>query len=153
MSESLTLPIPNANFIWYCSWASIISAVVAYSRPNTVHLALIPASVFATSIFYWRNPIRNSWRRKLDITVVLSGLSYQSYHVYTQYSAPFVRKSYTALIGMCASCYLLSGYFMKRRQVWRATYAHASIHIVANLANIVVYKGGQKSQMKSITTS
>ena len=144
MAESqheLTLPILNANFIWYCSWASVISTVVAYSRPTTVHLALIPASVFTTSIFYWRNPIRNSWRRKLDIVVVLSGLSYQSYYVYKQYSTPFVRKSYTALIGMCASCYLSSNYFMKRGHVWRATYAHASIHIVANLANIVVYKG------------
>ena len=140
-NEALTLPIPNANFIWYCSWASILSAIVAYSRPITARLAIIPASVFTTSILYWRNPIRNSWRRKLDIAVVLSGVSYQSYYVYTQYSTPFIRQSYVALIGMCGSCYLTSNYFIKRGQVWSATYAHASIHIVANIANIIVYKG------------
>ena len=52
-NEALTLPIPNANFIWYCSWASILSAIVAYSRPITARLAIIPASVFTTSILYW----------------------------------------------------------------------------------------------------
>jgi hypothetical protein len=154
MAEShheLTLPIQNAHFIWYCSWTSILSAIVAYSRPTTTRLAFIPASVFTTSILYWRNPIRNSWRRKLDIAVVFSGVSYQSYHVYTQYSTPLIRQSYTALIGMCASCYLLSDYFMKRGRLWDATYAHASIHIIANVANIMVYKGEQtskQSQMK-----
>jgi membrane protease YdiL (CAAX protease family) len=146
--EALTLPIPNANFIWYCSWASILSAIVAYSRPTTARLAIIPASVFTTSIFYWRNPIHNSWRRKLDVAVVLSGLSYQSYHVYTQYNTLVTRQSYAALIGMCGSCYLTSCYFMKRGQVWSATYAHASIHIIANIANIIVYKGEQKPQIK-----
>ncbi len=144
--HELTLPIPNANFIWYCSWTSILSAIVAYSRPTTARLAFIPVSVFTTSILYWRNPVRNSWRRKLDIAVVLSGASYQSYHVYTQYSTPLIRQSYTALIGVCASCYLSSNYFMKYGRLWDATYAHASIHIIANVANIMVYKEKQQSQ-------
>jgi hypothetical protein len=141
--HELTLPIPNANFIWYCSWTSILSAIVAYTSPTTARLAFIPASVFTTSILYWRNPVRNSWRRKLDIAVVLSGVSYQSYHVYTQYSTPLTRQSYTALIGVCASCYLSSNYFMKYGRLWDATYAHASIHIIANVANIMVYKERQ----------
>jgi hypothetical protein len=32
------------------------SAIYAYmSPPTTTHLAIIPASVFVTSILYWRN--------------------------------------------------------------------------------------------------
>jgi hypothetical protein len=149
MAEShheLTLPIQKANFIWYCSRTSILSAIVAYSRPTTARLAFIPTSVFITSILYWRKPVRNSWRRKLDIAVVLSGVSYQSYHVYTQYSTPLIRQSYAALIWMCGSCYLTSNYFMKCGRLWDATYAHASIHIIANVANIMVYKEKQQSQ-------
>ena len=32
--RALTLPIPQAHFIWYCAWLSIPSAIYAYSHPR-----------------------------------------------------------------------------------------------------------------------
>ena len=47
-TAALALPFPNAHFIWYCAWFSIPSAIYAYSHPASTHLAIIPASVWAT---------------------------------------------------------------------------------------------------------
>ncbi len=137
----VVLPQPNANFIWYCSWMSFFSAIFAYSQPETAHFAIVPASVLATSLNYWRNPLFNSWRRYTDMSVVLSGLIYQSYYTYTSEHVNFLtRLNYFYLIGLSALCYIMSCDFMKKGCVWPATYAHASIHFIANIANIVLYK-------------
>jgi hypothetical protein len=149
----LMLPIPHARVIWYCAWSSIASAIYAYSRPESAHLALVPASVWASSLLYWRNPVRNSWRRRLDIAVVLSGVTYQSYYVYTATAtalAPSTTQTYTALIGLSASCYGISQYYLARGRMWPATYTHAAIHIVANLANLVLYDGMNNTTHKQI---
>jgi hypothetical protein len=133
----LSLPHPQADFIWRCAWLSVPSAIYAAA---TTHLAVVPASVFATSLLYWRNPVRDSWRRTLDMAVVFSGVTYQTYyafrHIHSMSSAIGI---YTALIGCSAACYGLSQYFMGRHLLWPATYAHASIHLVANVANFVLY--------------
>lgn len=141
----LTLPLPNAIFIWYCAWLSIPSAIYAYSHPATAHLAAIPASVWLTSLLYWRNPVRNSWRRTLDMAVVFSGATYQTYYAFRHIRHTPAIVGYSALIGCSAALYRLSQYFMTCGRLWPATYAHASIHLVANVANIVLYD--------SITTS
>ena len=137
----LTLPFPNAYFIWYCAWLSIPSAIYAYSHPETVHLAAIPTSVWLTSIIYWRNPVRNSWRRTLDMAVVFSGATYQTYYAFRHIRHTPAIVGYSALIGCSAAFYGLSQYFMTRGRLWPATHAHASIHLVANVANLVLYYG------------
>jgi len=131
----LTLPLPHAHFIWYCAWFSLPSAIYAYSHSETAHFAIVPAAVFTTSLIYWRNPVRNSWRRTLDIAVVLSGMTYQTYYAYTH------TQIYTALIGASTVCYTISNYLMTRGHMWPATLAHAAIHIIANVANLVLYEG------------
>ena len=139
---TLALPLPHAHFIWYCAWFSLPSAIYAYSRPESAHLAVVPAAVFTTSLIYWRNPIRNSWRRTLDIAVVFSGMTYQTYYAFRYANHAHTHTQiYTALIGASAACYGLSHYFMAHGRIWPATYAHASIHIVANIANAVLYDG------------
>ena len=60
LALAFTLPLPNAHFIWYNAWLSIPSAIYAYSRPESAYLAVVPASVCATSLLYWRNPVSNS---------------------------------------------------------------------------------------------
>jgi hypothetical protein len=144
VSNIITLPLPNAHFIWYCAWLSIPSTLYALTRKSqraTTHLALVPASVFATSLLYWRNPVRDSWRRTLDMSVVFSGVTYQTYyafkHIHGMSSSAI--GIYTALIGCSAACYGLSQYLLNRGHIWPATYAHASIHLVANVATFVLY--------------
>lgn len=142
--DTLVLPIPNAFFIWRCAWMSIFSAGFAWSHPKTAHFAIVPLGVFVSSLNYWRYPIRNSWRRWTDITVVFSGLTYQSYYAYTIHD-PVIDSTYlnryVYLIVLSSVCYGLSNYFMGMGCIWAATYAHASIHLVANIANIMLYNG------------
>ena len=140
-SVVLTLPITHAHFIWYCAWFSLPSAIYAYSNPASAHFAIVPASVFATSLLYWRNPVRNSWRRRIDIAVVLSGVIYQTYYAFLYVNHSYTTQIYTALIGVSTACFGLSNYLMTRGSMWSATYAHAAIHIIANVANLVLYDG------------
>ena len=141
---TLTLPLPQAHFIWYCAWLSLPSAVYAYAAAaaatTTRHLAIIPTAVWLTSLFYWRHPVRKSWRRTLDIAVVFTGVTYQTYYAY-RYTSPTQFATYTTLIAASASCYITSNVLMKRGRLWPATYAHASIHFIANVANMVLYSG------------
>ena len=103
---SLSLPLPNAHFIWYCAWLSIPSAIYAYNHPATTHYTTVPAAVFATSLNYWRNPLRDSWRRTLDIAVVFSGVSYQSYYAFqTTSSSTFT--AYSILIAIHCVSYIV----------------------------------------------
>jgi len=136
---SLTLPLPNAHFIWYCAWLSVPSAIYALTC-YTPHIAIIPASVWATSLNYWRYPLRDSWRRTLDIAVVFAGVSYQTYYAF-RYTSPAHFTAYSILNAVSAASYIASNTLMNRGRIWPATYAHASIHFFANLANAVLYSG------------
>ena len=136
------LPLPNAHFIWYCAWFAVPSAIYAYADPTTTHFAPIPAAVFATSLLYWRDPIRDSWRRKLDMAVVSAGLTHHMY--YALYHPTPQTPTYLALIGVSVMSYTISQYYLHRQQYWPATYTHAMIHLVANIANIVLYYGINK---------
>jgi len=140
---SLSLPIPNAHFIWYCAWLSIPSTIYALTRKSH-RLAIVPASVFTTSLLYWRNPVRGSWCRVLDIATVFLGVTYQSIYAFQTIRITSPNRhfaAYTSLIAASGACYALSHRLMKRRRIWPATYAHASIHLVANVANMVLYHG------------
>ena len=137
----LTLPLSQAHFIWYCAWLSLPSAVYAYAATTTTrHLAIIPAAVWATSLFYWRHPVRKSWRRTLDMTVVFAGVTYQTYYAF-RYTSPTQFATYTTLIAASAASYMTSNWLMICGRHWPATYAHASIHFIANVANMVLYSG------------
>ena len=139
-APTLALPLPNAHFIWYCAWLAVPSAIYAYSHPASTHLAIVPASVWATSLLYWQHPLLDSWRRTLDMAAVFTGLSYNTYYA-VRHASPTHFAVYTALIGTSAACYGISGYLMTRGRIWPATYAHASIHLVANVANLLLYNG------------
>ena len=55
--SDLALPLPQADFIWRCAWLSVPSAIYAGTAATTTHLAVVPASVWATSLLYWRKHI------------------------------------------------------------------------------------------------
>jgi hypothetical protein len=72
------------------------------------------------------------------MTAVFTGLSYNTYYAVRD-ASPTHFAVYTALIGTSAVCYGVSNYLMTRGRIWPATYAHASIHLVGNMANMVLY--------------
>jgi len=138
---SHTLPPPQSAFIWYSAWLSLPVAI--YAAKSKHGLAIIPVSVFTTSILYWKDPVRDSWRRTLDITVVTAGLTYNSYYAFkiVRNTSPKHFAYYTALIAASGGCYIAGVLLMDRGCIWPATYAHASIHLIANIANMVLYRG------------
>lgn len=142
--STLTLPIPQAHFIWYCAWLAVPSAIYAYTHPTTAHFTPVPAAVFATSLLYWRDPVRDSWRRTLDMAVVSTGVIHHIYYaVYSPALAhyPTITNTYLTLVGISMISYAISQYYLYRHQYWLATYTHASIHLFANIANLVLYYG------------
>ena len=99
-------------------------------------LSICPGGVFLTSINYWIYP-DYSWRRYLDMTYVKFAFIYQLYKAYrSQYMA-----QYYILMFFAASMYPLGIYYYKKKQYWRSTYVHCLLHIISNIANIVLYSG------------
>lgn len=137
LTPALVLPLPNAHFIWYCAWLAIPSAIYAYAHPATAHFAPIPAAVFATSLNYWRNPVRDSWRRRIDMAVVSAGLTHHVLHA-IYHPTPHTH-TYLTLVGLSFASYAISQYYLHRQQYWPATYTHAMIHLLANIGNVVLY--------------
>lgn len=158
----LSLPQSNADIIWYAAWSSLLSGICALSNTDTAHFAVVPISVLITSLNYWSNPVIGSWNQIFDITVVFFGLIYQTcyafyyygyYNYYDSnhyygckqyYGSIYYRKYlqlYIYFIGLSLVCYLTGHIFYQYQQIWLSTYAHASIHIVANMANFALYTG------------
>jgi len=99
-------------------------------------IALCPGGVFLTSVNYWRKPI-NCWRRNLDVTYVHLALMYQ---LYKAYRAQYMKEYYIlTLIGILF--YKLGIYYYNKKLYWYSTYSHCMLHIMCNIANIILYSG------------
>ena len=99
-------------------------------------ISLCPGGAFITSINYWRKP-DYSWRRYVDMAYVKMSLIYQLYRAYkSQYMV-----EYYALMILAISLYPIGVYYHKRKLFWYSTYAHCLLHIVSNIANVILYSG------------
>ena len=122
--------------IWRVSFISILSCSYALYRGH-YDLALVPGGVFLTSLNYWRLPTYG-WRRNLDVGYVCGALIYQNIRAYNMPDAV----PYYYLIGIGSLFYPLSNYLYKKKCYWGSTCTHCMLHIVANIANAVLYSGG-----------
>jgi hypothetical protein len=127
---------PNhAHFLWYTSWIALVSFVYGFYRGH-YDLMVGPLCVFLTSINYWRNPIRNSWRRYADIVVVCSVALYQLYRAMNaEYGI-----HYCIIVAFCGCSYVFSYYFAGSNE-FLAMIFHSMVHIMANVSNMVLYSG------------
>jgi hypothetical protein len=121
--------------IYNVSFLSLGSSIYALHNRHFA-LALCPGSVFLTSINYWRKP-DYSWRRYLDMCVVKCALSYQ---LYAAYGSSHMLQYY-ALTGAAVGFYGLGIYYYKKNLHWHSTYSHCLLHVVANIANVILYYG------------
>ena len=98
------------------------------------HFSIIPASIFLTSIHYWKYPIK-SYKRNIDILVVNTLLPYQLYRsTDTKYA------NLHFVICLSATLFFpISIYFYNKKQYWLSTFLHMSMHILSNAANILLY--------------
>jgi len=122
------------NTIFRISFLSMGSSMYAVYHKQYI-LSLCPAGVFLTSIHYWRKP--EPWRRKIDMTYVLFSLLYQLYQAYRS----TYRIHYYTLTLIAGSMYPLAIYYSRQKRYWHSTYAHCALHVIANIANLVLYSG------------
>jgi hypothetical protein len=129
----------HANVIWRAAWLSLGASCHALyiQQPG---LAFVPAFVLCTSLNYWRNPVRQSWRRTVDMSTVFIGLCYQTTLAYNMPDTRY-RRAYFGCIAASGACYALGHLFMALNMPRTAAYAHAGIHVVANMGNIVLQRG------------
>ena len=124
------MPKKHAMLIWKVSWCSMISALYAIYQQH-YSLCIVPAGVLITSLNYWRHPIYG-WRRNCDISYVCASVIYQSIIAYNmKYAIP-----YYLCTGVAIAFYPIGRAITNK---WHATYAHCAIHIIANIANIILY--------------
>ena len=123
------------TLIYNISFLTLGSCIYATYNGYYV-ISICPGCVFLTSIHYWKYP-DYSYRRYLDMVCVHLGLFYQLYRAYnSQYMI-----QYYVLTFIAASMFPLGIYYYKRKMLWHSTYAHCALHIIANIANIILYSG------------
>lgn len=129
----MILPEECAYVLWCISWLSCASGTFAVFR-GYIDISIVPYSVWLTSINYWRDP-DYSWRRYLDIVCVQCALWYQVYRAFgAQYQVEYYG---ITLLSMLFGCFGI----LYRHDPWTSTLFHTSLHVLANLANMVLYSG------------
>lgn len=137
--NGLVLSHSDASIIWWAAWGSLVASMHAVHLQQS-DLAIVPACVLITSLNYWRNPIRNSWRRSIDIGTVVIGCTYNSACAFSIKDSPY-GKIYFNCTAASFIFYALGHFFMALNMPRTAAYAHASIHVVANAGNIALQHG------------
>jgi len=144
--QSCILKPEYASCIYRISFISFLSSIYAI-QCECYDLAAVPGGVFLTSINYWRNPVYG-WRRNLDMSYVACALIYQNYRAYHLLSSSQSQAllAYYTLMGICIVCYNLSVHLYKKKDIWSSTYVHCLVHVLANIANVVLYSGIRDGQ-------
>jgi hypothetical protein len=146
-NNQLVIEQTHADVIWRAAWLSLISMSHAMYHEQTC-FAIVAGGVMFTSLNYWRNPVRNSWRRYTDIAYVHICLCYQLKEAYNLKDSYYRNIYYNCTIAS-ALCYAM-GYLLMMLNMPRASvHAHAGIHVVANIGNIAL----QKAELASISLS
>jgi len=119
--------------LYYSSHLFILSFLYALYRKR-YHFSIIPGSILLTSIHYWKYPIK-SYKRNIDILVVNTFLPYQHYRaIHSKYANVYFTIYFISLIN-----FIISIYYYNKKHHWFSTFAHMTLHILSNAANIVLY--------------
>jgi hypothetical protein len=135
MGGSSILNPDQCTMLCKTSFATLVSSIYACYTGN-YDLAIVTGTLFLTSINYWRLPT-HCWRRNVDLCVVYSTLIYQSIRAI---NAQYATAHYTILL-TGIMCYPIGIYYYKKKQHWASTYFHSGLHIITNIANLVLYSG------------
>ena len=126
--------LPYQYFVWlyYVSFAGVITTVYACYKKLYYTAIIAPGAVMITSINYWRRP-DYSWRRYHDIVQVVYALFYQLSHL---------RLCTLYYIFLMASIWLFvkGVYHFKRRELGISTYYHFVFHLSSQVGNIILYR-------------
>ena len=130
---------PNQSSILLKTTTSTIVSLVYAIKQHQYDFALCNACVLFTSVNYWRDPKYTCMRRYIDIVSVLSSLIY---HMCIALQSQRALQYYTiTALGICF--YHLGCVHYNDKDYWRSTYSHSVLHILANLAQVVLYSGNR----------
>ena len=124
------------NYLWHTSLLFLFSACYTVYQQK-YDLVVYPATIFVTSLNYWRNPKFNSWQRTLDVGCVQSSVVY---HIFRSSGAENAYPFYTyMLIGFL--CYLISNYNHRLKRLYMSSVFHSLVHVFGNIAIVYLYSG------------
>lgn len=126
----------QSAYLWATSWCSLVSSL--YGLYHCRWIAILPYCVFCTSLNYWRDPIPHSPRRYIDIATVLVSASTQIY--WSQHMENYVPYLRITIIGL--SFYPFARILSYNGLLWPSVIVHSMLHIVGNIANVVLYSAG-----------
>tara|TARA_Y100001970_G_C14128885_1_gene800521 strand:+ start:159 stop:479 length:321 start_codon:yes stop_codon:yes gene_type:complete len=89
---------------------------------------------FYTSINYWKNPVENSNRRKIDILCVLIGILYHGY-IIKDYN---FSKKYYRFIGIGSLLYPI-GFCFDKKNIYIIAINHCILQLIADVIAINIY--------------
>ena len=124
----------QAAVLWCSSWLSGLSSLYAIYQGN-IHFVPFSATTFLTSLNYWKNPRFGSWEQRLDISCV--GISLMHHLTVAYYTEIYIQ--YYTLISIAACCYPVSYYYYFKNDKWTSTYCHCALHVIATIANLLLY--------------
>ena len=131
----MIVPKAQANYILSLSALSFLSGAYGVSQGHYAY-GSIPLSVGLTTVLFWSHPV-TGWRRWLDIAISVGGAAVMlAGATDAENCVP-----YYALKAAAMACYPVGHYWHNRGFVWRGTLWHGGIHILGNLANVVLYSG------------
>ena len=123
------------SLIYRTSYLSLLSSLYAIYRCHYA-VSLLPASIFLTSIHYWKKP-DYSYRRYLDMAVVKSAIVCQHYVAYNAQYANI----YYGIFAVGLFAYPIGIYYYQKKDYWKSTYAHMALHLMANIGSMILYSG------------
>ena len=128
----------HASIIFNLSSLSFLSSFYGFYKHHYI-ICFVPFLVGCTTMLYWHNPVY-SWRRNLDIFVVIICSMYQDY--YAMYSEYALLYYFFKVLGIL--CYPIGIFYSNKNMQFRGILWHGGIHILANISNIILYSGNLK---------
>lgn len=125
----------HSRILFGASWLFLFTAAYATYQGH-YDLAIGPTGIFATSINYWRHPIRG-WRRNLDILIVWLATFYQLARALTAEHSLIFYTGYA----IAFTCYPISNYYLAQERYIESVTLHALLHIFSNISSIILYSG------------
>jgi hypothetical protein len=125
----------HSRIVWSASWLFLLTALYAATKGH-YDLAIGPAGIFATSLNYWRHPVRGC-RRNFDIAVVWMATGYQLTRALFAQHTFFFYAGYA----LAFSCYPLSNRLLHSNRHLESALLHSCLHLFSNISSIVLFSG------------
>ena len=133
MTSTTILPKEQYSILYKASYMALAASLYGVYRQH-YHVAIVPASIFLTSINYWRHP-DYSWRLQLDLAVVRTMVAYQHLMAWRMEQAI----PYYVCAALMIVFYMFGHHNFNKKNYWAFTYFHFMVHLSGNIGNVVLY--------------